>query len=100
MTPAAYRDPWYKTTDAEREAEGRQIDDLARGESVPGAPGACAREGCHHLTLWHCAPEGGGRYPSHRTQPCQKCRCPHWTDEPGAAMPPFQGSLFELEAMP
>ena len=28
-------------------------DRLARGEAVPGGPGACDRDGCAHLTLWH-----------------------------------------------
>ena len=34
-------------------------DRLARGEAVPGGPGACDRDGCTHLTLWH---GGHGRY--------------------------------------
>lgn len=95
MKPS-YREPWYKTTLAERQAEGRQIDALARGEAVPGGPGACSRQGCHHLTLWHRAPRDPRSY---RKQPCRKCRCPKWTDEAGAVMPPLppvQETLFDL----
>ena len=33
--------------------EGIPQDRLARGEAVPGGPGACDRDGCAHLTLWH-----------------------------------------------
>lgn len=46
-------------------------DRLSLGESVPGAPGACAT--CGHLTLWHGV---NGRY---RAKPCQKCDCPAFT---------------------
>ena len=47
-------------------------DRLARGESVPGGPGACAT--CGHLTLWHM--NGQRRY---RNKPCQKCDCTAFT---------------------
>jgi hypothetical protein len=76
--------------------DGRICDLLARGEAVPGGPGACAREGCHHLTLWH---RGERDNRSYRKQPCRKCRCPGWTDEVGAEMPPeppVQGMLFDV----
>lgn len=75
--------------------DGEVCDRLARGEAVPGGPGACTREGCGHLTLWH---RKGSGYPNYKRQPCEKCRCPRWTDEPGAVMPPepdVQLNLFD-----
>ena len=50
----------------------------------------CLRGGCGHNKPAH-----GPRAP----RPCREpgCRCPGWTDEPGAAMPPappVQGDLF------
>ena len=48
-------------------------DRLARGESVPGGPGACAT--CGHLTLWH------GMHGRYRNKPCTKCDCPAYTDQ-------------------
>jgi hypothetical protein len=54
-------------------------DRLARGESVPGGPGACAA--CGHLTLWH----GNGRT-RYRAKPCQKCDCRAFT-APGEEAP-------------
>lgn len=62
---------------------------LSAGESVPGGPGACARAGCAHLTLWHGP---NGRF---KGQPCLKCECPAFTGEPGEVMPLVQGSLFD-----
>ena len=47
-------------------------DRLARGESVPGGPGACGT--CGHLTLWHM--NGQRRY---RGKPCLKCDCRAFT---------------------
>jgi hypothetical protein len=57
-------------------------DALARGESVPGGPGACAT--CGHLTLWH------GTHGRYRNKPCQRCDCraftaPDDTPAPAAA---------------
>jgi hypothetical protein len=46
-------------------------DRLARGESVPGGPGACAT--CGHLTLWH------GMHGQCRNKLCTKCDCPAYT---------------------
>jgi hypothetical protein len=48
-------------------------DRLARGESAPGSPGACAT--CGHLTLWH------GMHGRYRNKPCTKCDCPACTDQ-------------------
>ena len=50
--------------------EGIQHDRLARGEAVPGGPGACDRDGCAHLTLWH------GEHGRYRKRPCRQCGCP------------------------
>lgn len=61
---------------------------LSEGESVPGGPGACAREGCAHLTLWHGRP---GRF---RDGPCRQCPCPAFTVEAGQVMPAVQLELF------
>jgi len=59
-------------------AEGELAGRLSLGESVPGGPGACAREGCGHLTLWH---GGHGQYQALRKgvqhgKPCTRCGCP------------------------
>jgi hypothetical protein len=56
-------------------------DRLSRGEAVPGGPGACDRDGCAHLTLWHGE---NGRY---RGKPCRQCDCPAYVAQPeGAAI--------------
>jgi len=60
--------------------EGEVGGRLSRGESVPGGPGACAREGCGHLTLWH-GEHGHYQTVSRksgtcRRMPCTKCGCP------------------------
>jgi hypothetical protein len=56
-------------------------DRLARGEPVPGASGACDRDGCAHLTLWH------GEHGRYRKRPCRKCGCPSYVPQPeGAAI--------------
>jgi Protein of unknown function (DUF3631) len=47
--------------------EGAITDRLARGEAVPGGPGACGRDGCWHQQLWHDRTS---------TKPCRKCGCP------------------------
>jgi hypothetical protein len=61
--------------------EGNQEDRLSRGEAVPGGPGACGRDGCAHLTLWHGQ---NGRY---RRRPCRQCDCPAFVAQPpGAAI--------------
>jgi len=45
-------------------ADGALLDRLARGEAVPGGPGACANPiGCHHAKVWHTPKTG--------TQPCE-----------------------------
>jgi hypothetical protein len=54
-------------------AAANAADRLARGESVPGGPGACAA--CGHLTLWH------GMHGRYRNKPCTKCDCPAYTDQ-------------------
>ena len=56
-------------------------DRLSRGEAVPGGPGACARGGCAHLTLWH------GEHGRYRGKPCRQCDCPAYVPQPpGAAI--------------
>ncbi|HLN70847.1 MAG TPA: DUF3631 domain-containing protein [Streptosporangiaceae bacterium] len=61
--------------------EGILHDRLARGEAVPGGPGACARDGCAHLTLWH------GEHGRYRKRPCRQCGCPSYVPQPeGAAI--------------
>ena len=61
--------------------EGTAEDRLARGEAVPGGPGACDRDGCAHLTLWH------GEHGRYRNRPCRQCDCPAYTAQPeGAAI--------------
>jgi hypothetical protein len=63
------------------EEEGIQGDRLSRGEAVPGGPGACDRDGCAHLTLWH------GEHGRYRKRPCRKCDCPAYLPQPeGAAI--------------
>lgn len=57
-------------------------------------PGLCARPGCAHQKPAHGTARGG-----RRDRPCVKdgCRCPAWTDDPGAVMPvppPVQLDLF------
>lgn len=79
----------------EEDAERRRR--LCAGESVPGGPGACARDGCGHLIGWHR--DRAGR---HKGRPCHQCRCPGWTGQPGAEMPPqppVQDSLPGLETI-
>jgi len=61
---------------------------LSEGEAVPGAHGACTREGCAHLTLWHGA---NGRF---NGKPCRNCPCPAFTTEAGQVMPAVQLELF------
>jgi len=68
------------------EGEDEMAARLSAGESVPGGPGACAREGCAHLTLWH---ERKGKF-----RACRQCPCPAFTTEAGQVMPLVQGSLF------
>lgn len=73
---------------APQQAAGREAR-LMRGESVPGAGGACSREGCAHGKLWHGEAKRKG--------PCGQCRCPGWSDDPEAVMPAaplVQGDLF------
>src|SRR5260370_29254641 len=65
--------------------EGILHDRLARGEAVPGGPGACDRDGCAHLTLWHGE---RGRY---RKRPCRQCSCPSYVAQPEGA-----GTLGQL----
>lgn len=60
-------------------AEGMLTDRLARGEAVPGGPGACARPGCGHAKVWHSA--------TNRRHPCEQCNCPQFhTDETWRAL--------------
>jgi hypothetical protein len=63
---------------------------LMRGEPVPGAPGACSREGCAHAATRHRAP---GAY---KKGACSACRCPGWSGEPGALMPPEPDTQLDL----
>lgn len=67
--------------------EDEQRDRLSAGEAVPGGSGACSREGCAHLILWH---ERRGRF-----RACGKCPCQAFTTEAGQVMPLVQGSLFD-----
>ena len=68
------------------------IDRLARGEAVPGGPGACDRNGCAHLTLWH------GEHGRYRGRPCRQCDCPAYLPQPeGAAI---LGQLHTVNASP
>jgi len=61
--------------------EGILQDRLARGEAVPGGLGACDRDGCAHLTLWH------GEHGRYRKRPCRQCDCPAYVPQPeGAAI--------------
>jgi hypothetical protein len=62
---------------------------LSAGEAVPGHHGACKREGCAHLTLWHGE---NGRF---KGKPCRRCPCQGFTREAGQVMPLVQGSLFD-----
>jgi hypothetical protein len=48
-------------------AEGEATDRLARGEAVPGGPGACARPGCGHAKVWLAH--------LNRRHPCERCGC-------------------------
>jgi hypothetical protein len=52
---------------AARIAEGQRIDRQARGEAIPGAPGACTRPGCAHPMIWH--------EHANRNRPCERCDC-------------------------
>lgn len=61
-------------------AEGVYVGRLARGEAVPHFPGACAREDCAHLTLWH------GEHGKFKGRPCRRCACPGYVEQP--ATPP------------
>jgi hypothetical protein len=56
--------------------EGIVTDRLARGEAVPGGPGACGRDGCWHQMLWHDRPG---------TKPCRRCSCPGYLPHTGPA---------------
>lgn len=47
------------------QAEGEQTDRLARGEAVPGGPGACSS--CHHAKVWHNR--------ANRVHECERCNC-------------------------
>ncbi len=68
--------------------DGNLDDRLSRGEAVPGGPGACDRDGCAHLTLWHGE---RGRY---RGRPCRQCGCPAYVPQPEGA-----GILGQLHAV-
>jgi hypothetical protein len=59
--------------------EGAMQDRLSRGEAVPGGPGACDRDGCAHLTLWH------GEHGRYRGRPCQQCSCTAYVPQPDGA---------------
>lgn len=48
-------------------AEGAATDRLARGEAVPGGPGACAGPSCAHGRPWHSR---------HGKRRCERCPCP------------------------
>jgi len=67
-------------------------DRLMLGEAVPGAPGACSREGCAHSAPYH----RNGRGRGYRGRACRSCRCPGWTDEAGAVMPPEPDTQLTL----
>jgi hypothetical protein len=71
---------------------GSGRDRLMRGEAVPGAPGACSRERCAHSAPYH----RNGRGRGHRGSACRSCRCPGWTDEAGAVMPPEPDAQLTL----
>jgi hypothetical protein len=62
------------------EEEGTLTGRLARGEAVPGGPGACDRDGCAHLTLWH------GEHGRYRAKPCRQCDCPAYVPQPEGAV--------------
>jgi hypothetical protein len=62
------------------EEEAIAADRLSHGEAVPGGPGACDRDGCAHLTLWHGQ---NGRY---RAKPCRQCGCPGYVPQPVGAV--------------
>lgn len=64
-------------------------DRLMRGEPVPGLRGACTRDGCAHGAMHHRNPVSNSRRTC-RGQRCYAggCRCPGWTSEAGAVMPP------------
>ena len=62
------------------EEEGILTDRLARGEAVPGGPGACDRDGCAHLTLWH------GEHGRYNKRPCRQCGCPAYLPQPEGAV--------------
>jgi hypothetical protein len=82
-------------------AEGELAGRLSRGEPVPGGPGACAREGCGHLTLLHGE---HGKYQSFsrksgtcRGKPCTKCGCPAFAAQGGTeALEPVKAPVPEL----
>ena len=68
--------------------DGILTDRLARGQAVPGGPGACDRPGCAHLTLWH------GEHGRYRGRPCRQCGCPAYVPQPKGA-----GILVRLYAV-
>ena len=57
--------------------EGEATDRLARGESLPGGPGACARPGCGHAKVHHNA--------RNRVGECERCDCPAFVAQAPAA---------------
>jgi hypothetical protein len=61
------------------EEEGILTGRLASGAAVPGGPGACDRDGCAHLTLWH------GEHGRYRGRPCRQCSCPAYVPQPEGA---------------
>jgi hypothetical protein len=79
--------------DAERRRrEGEITDRLARGESVPGGPGACARHGCAHAKVHHNS--------RNRVHECERCDCPGFLKAlPGREPQPDDGeSRRKLDA--
>jgi hypothetical protein len=67
--------------------EGIVTDRLARGEAVPGGPGACGRDGCWHQMLWH---------DRHGEKPCRRCGCPGYQPHPSPAASEGAGILAQL----
>jgi DNA-binding transcriptional ArsR family regulator len=53
--------------------DGEATDRLAKGESVPGGPGACARNGCGHAKVHHNL--------RNRVRQCERCGCPGYLAE-------------------
>jgi hypothetical protein len=54
--------------------EGELTDRLARGEAVPGGPGACARDDCAHALV---------RHSRHGRKRCERCPCPGFERQAG-----------------